>query len=269
MAAPETSGAQTNGTQSTQPRSALDADIALLQSLLSQEHNDEPESDLDVAEILKRLETADGIAAGLESRLDGIMGSIDSMLGALEPACRARVGRGGPGRCCCGGSARSDNGSAGGGRAEVRTLHGLSPLGLPINKSASPCWASGNDSSGVTLSPSARTSRPRRRARLTVHRMIRDIAVVCWPSKGTPLLRATARCGSGLGMPWRCILCQGTIHSIAAMQRAVGHVPSLHVVSESCSSRSPCVYIPDFAVLFASKLDPRSSPVSLYPSDSS
>ncbi|KZT73232.1 hypothetical protein DAEQUDRAFT_459879 [Daedalea quercina L-15889] len=83
MAAPKTNGAQPNGTPPTQPRSTLDADITLLQSLLTQDQNDE--SDLDVAEILKRLETADGIATGLEGRLDDIMSNLDSMINVLEP----------------------------------------------------------------------------------------------------------------------------------------------------------------------------------------
>lgn len=78
MASPTTNGTGPNG------KSALEADIALLQSLLVQGPNLE-ESDIDVTEILRRLEAADGIATGLETRLDGIMDSIDDMLGALEP----------------------------------------------------------------------------------------------------------------------------------------------------------------------------------------
>ncbi|EPT03424.1 hypothetical protein FOMPIDRAFT_74696 [Fomitopsis schrenkii] len=84
MSSPSTNGTSPNGTQSAQPRSTLEADVALLQSLLVQDPNFE-ESDLDVAEILRRFEAADGIATGLESRLDDIMGNLDSMLGALEP----------------------------------------------------------------------------------------------------------------------------------------------------------------------------------------
>ena len=84
MASPKTNGEPTNGAPSTESRSALEADVALLQALLVQDHNFE-ESDFDVVEILRRLETADGIATGLESRLDDIMGNLDSMLGALDP----------------------------------------------------------------------------------------------------------------------------------------------------------------------------------------
>ncbi|KAH9837363.1 uncharacterized protein C8Q71DRAFT_598392 [Rhodofomes roseus] len=83
MAQPKTDVAQANGAPASQPRNTLDADLALLQSLLAQGQNDESEAD--VAEILRRLETADGIATGLESRLDDIMGNINTMLGVLEP----------------------------------------------------------------------------------------------------------------------------------------------------------------------------------------
>ncbi|KAI0673995.1 hypothetical protein C8Q78DRAFT_1076940 [Trametes maxima] len=60
---------------------SLEADIALLSNLLSQNVD---ESDPDVAEILRRLEAAEGIADGVESRLDGIMDHLDSLLGNLE-----------------------------------------------------------------------------------------------------------------------------------------------------------------------------------------
>ena len=82
MASPKTNGTNPNGS-SPQPHSTLEADVALLQSLLVQDPNFE-ESDLDVVEILKRLETADGIATGLESRLDEIVDSLDSMISALD-----------------------------------------------------------------------------------------------------------------------------------------------------------------------------------------
>lgn len=84
MPSPNTNGTIPNGTPSAEPRSTLESDVALLQSLLVEDPNFE-ESDVNVVELLRRLETADGIATGLESRLDDIMGSLDSMLGALEP----------------------------------------------------------------------------------------------------------------------------------------------------------------------------------------
>jgi hypothetical protein len=38
----------------------------------------------DVAELLQRLESADGMAKGLESRLDDILGNLDNLLVTLE-----------------------------------------------------------------------------------------------------------------------------------------------------------------------------------------
>ncbi|KAI0352236.1 hypothetical protein OH77DRAFT_1428784 [Trametes cingulata] len=60
---------------------SLEADIALLSNLLSQNLD---ESDPDVAELLRRLEAAEGIADGVESRLDGIIDHLDNLLGDLE-----------------------------------------------------------------------------------------------------------------------------------------------------------------------------------------
>ncbi|KAM5538331.1 hypothetical protein V8D89_007933 [Ganoderma adspersum] len=68
-----------NGTPS-QP--SLDADIALLQKLLSEDIDESnPEN---VAELLKRLEAAEGLAGGVEERLDGIMDHLDTLLTDLE-----------------------------------------------------------------------------------------------------------------------------------------------------------------------------------------
>ncbi|KAI0328472.1 hypothetical protein GY45DRAFT_1326351 [Cubamyces sp. BRFM 1775] len=61
--------------------SSLEADIALLSNLLSQNVD---ESDPDVAEVLRRLEAAEGIADGVESRLDGIIDHLDNLLSDLE-----------------------------------------------------------------------------------------------------------------------------------------------------------------------------------------
>ncbi|KAI0658294.1 hypothetical protein C8Q70DRAFT_934262 [Cubamyces menziesii] len=69
--------------------SALEADIALLSNLLSQNVD---ESDPDVTEMLRRLEAAEGIADGVESRLDGIIDHLDDLLNDLET--RTAPGRG-------------------------------------------------------------------------------------------------------------------------------------------------------------------------------
>ncbi|KAI9067220.1 hypothetical protein FKP32DRAFT_1588860 [Trametes sanguinea] len=70
---------------------SLEADIALLSNLLSQETD---ESSHDVTELLRRLEAAEGIADGVESRLDGIMDHLDSMLSELETRTTATQGEG-------------------------------------------------------------------------------------------------------------------------------------------------------------------------------
>jgi len=76
-------------TRSPEPPRTLHADIALLQSLLSQ---GEPEgAQPDVTELLRRLETADGIATGVEGRLDVILSSLDDLLGALEHSQQAEA----------------------------------------------------------------------------------------------------------------------------------------------------------------------------------
>lgn len=64
-------------------QSSLQSDITLLQSLLSQDETVE-DSDPDITELLRRLEAADGVATGLEDRLDEIIGGLDNLLGTLE-----------------------------------------------------------------------------------------------------------------------------------------------------------------------------------------
>ena len=72
-----------NGPQDGTPaKPSIDADVALLQKLLSEDIDDSnPEN---VAELLKRLEAAEGLAGGVEERLDGIMDHLDALLGDLE-----------------------------------------------------------------------------------------------------------------------------------------------------------------------------------------
>ncbi|TBU25835.1 hypothetical protein BD311DRAFT_763704 [Dichomitus squalens] len=64
-------------------RSSLDADIALMSKLLSE---DVDESDPSIEELLKRLEAAEGLADGVEDRLDVVIGSLDELLNDLEAA---------------------------------------------------------------------------------------------------------------------------------------------------------------------------------------
>lgn len=66
---------------------SLESDMAMLASLLTQPQDDLPESDADdpqVTELLKRLTAADGVAKGVEERLDGIIENLDLLLTALE-----------------------------------------------------------------------------------------------------------------------------------------------------------------------------------------
>lgn len=74
----------------------LSADIALLRSLLKEDANQDgaDEPDVDIDELLRRLETADGIAQGVESRLDDIIDNLDGLLESLEAQTQTREGRG-------------------------------------------------------------------------------------------------------------------------------------------------------------------------------
>ncbi|KAH9854377.1 hypothetical protein C2E23DRAFT_71423 [Lenzites betulinus] len=73
--------AQAKPDNALRSQGSLQADIDLLSNLLSQNVD---ESDPDVVELLRRLETAEGIADGVESRLDGIMDHLDNLLHDLE-----------------------------------------------------------------------------------------------------------------------------------------------------------------------------------------
>ena len=72
-----------NGPQDGTPaKPSIDADVALLQKLLSEDIDDSnPEN---VAELPKWLEAAEGLAGGVEERLDEIMNHLDTLLGDLE-----------------------------------------------------------------------------------------------------------------------------------------------------------------------------------------
>lgn len=79
-----------NGIAKSNPSStatnSLDADIALLTQLLAQSASGE-EGDVEGPELqalLRRLEAADGVARGVEGRLDDLIGNLDQILGGLE-----------------------------------------------------------------------------------------------------------------------------------------------------------------------------------------
>jgi hypothetical protein len=76
------SSQETNGQAPSNPgMTNLSADIAQLSSLLSQEP---AEGDADVAELLRTIEAADGMAQGVESKLDNMLENLDSLLASLE-----------------------------------------------------------------------------------------------------------------------------------------------------------------------------------------
>ncbi len=56
---------------------SLNNDISLLNSLLSQDNLDESD-EASVAELIQRLESADGVAKGMESKLDDLLGNLDT-----------------------------------------------------------------------------------------------------------------------------------------------------------------------------------------------
>jgi len=63
------------------------ADIALLTTLLTQQTSESDTvslDDLDIAEELRRIEAAHGIADGMEDRLDGLIGNLDKLLETLQ-----------------------------------------------------------------------------------------------------------------------------------------------------------------------------------------
>ncbi|KAG5641183.1 hypothetical protein DXG03_005845 [Asterophora parasitica] len=78
----------TNGAAPGNNAATLDAlagDVAQLGTLLSQSELSERD-DVDVAELLKRLESADGMANDLEGKLDGILATLDGILESIDPA---------------------------------------------------------------------------------------------------------------------------------------------------------------------------------------
>jgi hypothetical protein len=63
----------------------LQVDISLLASLLSQDTSEEID-DTNISELLRRLDTANGVASGVENRLDELLNNLDGLLGTLESA---------------------------------------------------------------------------------------------------------------------------------------------------------------------------------------
>lgn len=76
--APTTDSTNANTLQS------IDADVALLSSLLNQDDVDPGADAANLAELLRRLDGANGVAQGLESKIDDVLGNLDNLLAALE-----------------------------------------------------------------------------------------------------------------------------------------------------------------------------------------
>ncbi|KAG1813997.1 uncharacterized protein BJ212DRAFT_1365002 [Suillus subaureus] len=81
----------TNGPLNNRLDSNLEADIAHLNTLLLNGSLDGSHETEDLMEILARLESADGMAKGIEEKLDGILGTLDNLLTSLETRDEASI----------------------------------------------------------------------------------------------------------------------------------------------------------------------------------
>ncbi|KAG9042136.1 hypothetical protein FS837_011250 [Tulasnella sp. UAMH 9824] len=73
------------GVQKGETATTLSAHMTKLELLISGSvGDDENLSDDDVMELLRQLEEADGIASGLEDKLDGLLENLEGMLKGLE-----------------------------------------------------------------------------------------------------------------------------------------------------------------------------------------
>lgn len=81
---------QSNGQKQTPD--TLEDNVTQLSSLLSQEP-----SETDVAELLRRIDAADGIAHGVETKLDNMLDNLDRLIASLEPSATGDNGLAGSG----------------------------------------------------------------------------------------------------------------------------------------------------------------------------
>lgn len=75
---------KTNDQKADGPKN-LEADIAQISSFLSQEPS-EGDADTNLAELLRKMDAADGMARGVETKLDDMLDNLDQLLASLEPA---------------------------------------------------------------------------------------------------------------------------------------------------------------------------------------
>ncbi|KAG1719449.1 hypothetical protein EDB19DRAFT_698654 [Suillus lakei] len=81
----------TNSTSNNGLDNSLEADIAHLNTLLLNGSLDGSNETEDLMEILARLDSADGVAKGIEGRLDGMLGTLDNLLASLETCDEASI----------------------------------------------------------------------------------------------------------------------------------------------------------------------------------
>ncbi|KAG1742720.1 uncharacterized protein EDB91DRAFT_1247527 [Suillus paluster] len=86
-----TTDTETNGPSNSKLDSSLEADIAHLSNLVINGSLDGSNETEDLIEILARLESADGMAQGIEGRLDDILGTLDDLLTSLEADDEAKI----------------------------------------------------------------------------------------------------------------------------------------------------------------------------------
>lgn len=103
MSSTRSTAASQHDTKPHTASSSLEADIARLTRLLSGQDlgddantntNTNTDADADVEELLRRIEAAEGLADGVEERLDGIIGDLDSLLDDLEERAASARGTG-------------------------------------------------------------------------------------------------------------------------------------------------------------------------------
>ncbi|KAG6901724.1 hypothetical protein C0995_008692 [Termitomyces sp. Mi166 len=69
---------------------ALTNDLARLDALLAKTKSNE-EEDMDVAELLKQLESAEGMAGEVETKVDGILAKLDGIIQEMDGQEQAEI----------------------------------------------------------------------------------------------------------------------------------------------------------------------------------
>jgi hypothetical protein len=80
----QTTPNDTNSSMDPSSCNKLASEVAFLQDVLSSPPPTEAESGSNIAALLKQLDTADGVAQGVESRLDKLLSNLEGLLEGLE-----------------------------------------------------------------------------------------------------------------------------------------------------------------------------------------